>query len=52
MSDLVGRDYELPTNKAKLHKAKLHTNTHMHAYTYTDSALMTSESTDTGPQET
>ena len=36
----------LPANKAKLNKAKLHTDTHMHTYTDTDSALITSESTE------
>ena len=39
MSDLVGRDCELPVNKTTLHKAKLHTDTHMHTYTDTESPL-------------
>ena len=34
MSDLLGRDCELSVKKAKLHNAKLHTDTYM--YTYTD----------------
>ena len=33
MNDLVGRDRELPANKAKLNKAKLHTETYMRTYT-------------------
>ena len=45
MSDFVGRDCELPTNLAKLNKAKLHTDTHMHTYTDTESALITNEGT-------
>jgi len=47
MNDLVDRNCELPANKANLNKAKLHTDTHMHTYTDTDSALITSESTET-----
>ena len=46
MSDLIDKNYELPVNKANLNKANLHTNTHMHAYTNTDDALITSESTE------
>ena len=41
MNDSVGRDYKLPANKVKLTKAKLHTDTHMHTYTDTESAQMT-----------
>ena len=39
MNDLVGRDCKLLTNVTKLNKAKLHTDTHMHTYTDTESAL-------------
>ena len=41
----------LPDNKANLNKVKLHTDTNMHTYTDTDSARITSESTEAGPQE-
>ena len=41
MIEFVGRDCELCTNKAKLRKAKLHTDTHMHMCTDTESTLMT-----------
>ena len=46
MNDLVDRNCELPANKTILTKAKLHTDTHMHTQTDTDSALITSESTE------
>ena len=40
LSNLVDRNYELPANKAKLNKAKLHTDTHMHTYTDTAKRLL------------
>ena len=36
MNDLVDRDRELPANLTKLHKAKLHTDTHIHKFNKTD----------------
>jgi len=45
MNDLVDRDRKLPANKAKLNKAKLHMDTHMHRYIDADSTLITSEET-------
>jgi len=46
MNDLVHRYRELPANKAKLNKATLHIDTHIHTYTETGSALITSKSTE------
>jgi len=46
MNDLVDRNCELPANKATLNNAKLHTDTHMHMYTDTESALITREGTE------
>jgi len=40
MNDLVDRDRELPANLTQLHKAKLHTDTHIHTYTDTDKELL------------
>ena len=48
MNDLVDRDRKLPANKAKLNKAKLHMDTHMHRYIDADSTLITSEETTSG----
>ena len=50
MSDWMDRNCELPTNKGKLNKAKLHTDIHMHTYTDTESALMT-QMRESQPQE-
>ena len=36
MNDLVDRDRELPANLTKLHKAKLHTDTHIHTFNKID----------------
>ena len=40
---MTDRNDELHDNKANLNKAKLHMDTHMHTYTDTESALITSE---------
>ena len=41
MNYSVGRDHELPANKANLNKTKLHMDTHMHMYILIDVAFIT-----------